>query len=149
MKRFLAAAVAAAALAAAAPASAHPPRYDGRAYHDQRAPDRTDSRYDQRYDQRGDFRGGPHNYERRFSRDDLERLQWRIDRAYRSGALNRYEARRLNWQLSELRDRSRYYWRTDGISWRERQDLEARFDRLRFDIQRQIRDDDYRGEWRR
>jgi hypothetical protein len=67
----------------------------------------------------------------------------------RSGALNRYEARRLNWQLADLRDRSRYYWRTDGISWRERQDLEARYDRLRFEIRQQTRDGDHRGEYRR
>jgi hypothetical protein len=139
MKRILAIAAAAAALAVAAPASADPPRYEQRqTYPEQRGDDQRG--YDQRgYDQRGydqrqgygnDHRGGQRYDQQRFSREDIARLQARIDWGVRSGRLNRYEARRLNWQLAELRDRARYYWRTDGVSWRERRDLEVRFDRL-------------------
>lgn len=141
MNRILAIAVAAATLAVAAPASADPPRGDARVYQDQRGSDRYDNRYDARYEQRDQHQ----RYQNRFSRDDLQRLQARIDWGVRSGSLNRQEARRLNWQLSDLRDRARYYWRTDGLSFRERQDLEARYDALRFNIQRQVRDDDRRG----
>lgn len=154
MKRFLVAAAAVAALAAAAPASADPPRYEQRQPHqDQRGVDPRG--YDQRgYDRRGydqgygsgnDHRGGQRYDERRFSREDLARLQQRIDWGVHSGRLDRYEARRLNWQLAELRDRARYYWRTDGISWRERRDLEVRFDQLRYEVRRHIRSDDHRG----
>lgn len=147
MKRLLAAAVVVAALAAAAPASAEPQRYDsGRGYQDDRGY-RDDRGYT---DDRGyrpsagyDHRGGPQRGVNRFSPDDLHRLQARIDWGVRSGALNRYEARRLQYQLSELRGRARYYWRTDGVSWRERQDLEQRYDYLRAEVRRQIRDDDY------
>jgi opacity protein-like surface antigen len=143
MKRLLAAAVAVAALAAAAPASAEPPRYEHRQEYDRG--------YDQRgYDQRSayDPRGGYRHDERRFSREDLARLQQRIDWGFQSGRLTRHEARRLSWQLAELRDRARYYWRTDGISWRERRDLEDRYAWLRYEVRRQMHDDDYRGGWR-
>ena len=131
MKRLLAAAAALSAFAFVAPAHADPQRFDnGRGY-------------DQSYD-----RGGPQTYrggDQRFSRDDLQRLERRIEWGVRSGGLNRYEARRLYAGLADLRQRARYYWRTDGITWRERQDLEARYDRLRYEVRRQVRDDDTRG----
>lgn len=131
MKTFLAAAVAVATLAVAAPASADPHRGD--AYRgDQRS--YQQSAYDNR---------GPRHQAHRFSRDDLQRLQARIDWGFRSGALTRWEARRLSWQVADLQDRARYYWRTDGLSWRERQELDERYDYLSFQIRRQIRDEDY------
>lgn len=154
MKRILAVAAAAAALAVAAPASAEPQRYEQR---DQRGYEQNynGGRYEDRNDYRGDYRHGDYRHGQRydrqhFSRDDIAQLQARIDWGVRSGRLNRYESRRLNWQLADLRDRSRYYWRTDGISWRERRDLEARYDSLRYEIRRQISDDDYgrRGGYR-
>jgi hypothetical protein len=133
MKRLLAAATAAAALAVAAPASADPPRYADRY---ERSHDR--SAYDSRY--------GHDRYERRFTPDDLYRLQTRIDWAARSGQLTRREARWLSYQVDDLRARARHYWRTDGrISWREQQDLEARYEWLRREVRRQIFDGDYRA----
>lgn len=146
MKRLLAAAAVLSAFAMVAPAHAEPQRYDAGRYDNQRYDNGRG--YEQNYDQRGpgDFR---RHDDRRFSRDDIARLERRIEWGSRSGALNRYESRRLWASLNDLKDRSRYYWRTDGISWRERQDLEARYDRLSFEVRRQIRDDDYRGGYRR
>jgi len=121
-------ALAVSAVAMAAPASAAP---------------RQDYAYNQpRPDYRGDYRG-----ERRdsFTRDDLARMDARIDRGFRSGRLTRQEARYLSGELGELRQRARYYWQTNGMSWRERQDLDMRYHRLQERIGRQLRDDDTRG----
>ncbi len=133
MKRLLAAAATLSALALVAPAHAEPQRFDNGRGYEQTYNDRGPDQY---------RRGGDH----RFSRDDLYRLERRIEWGSRSGALNRYESRRLYAALGDLKTRSRYYWRTDGISWRERQDLEARYERLNFEVRRQIRDDDHRGD---
>lgn len=133
MKTLLAAAAAISALALVAPAHAEPQRYD------------NNRGYEQAYNNRGpdEFRRGG---DQRFSRDDLQRLERRIEWGSRSGALNRYESRRLYAALGDLKARARYYWRTDGITWRERQDLEARYDRLSYEVRRQIRDDGRRGD---
>lgn len=135
MKRMLAAASVVAAMAMASPANADPVRA-GHAYHDTRGHDRSG------YGDYGSRDRG--RYDHRFSREDLQRLQARIDWGVESGRLNRHEARRLNYQLADLRQRARYYWRTDGLSWRERQDLEGRFDWLRQEVRRQMRDGDVR-----
>ena len=152
MKRLLAATAALSALALAAPAHADPQRYeDGRAYQQNYDPGRAGPSYgpnnygSNNYGQ-GDFRGGG---EHRFSRDDLYRLQRRIDWGARSGALTRWEARDLYAQLGDLQNRARFYWRTDGASWRERQDLQARYERLSFQVNRQCHDNDYRGDGHR
>lgn len=138
MKRLLAAAAALSAFALVAPAHADPQRFD------------NDRGYQQNYGApdygRGDFRRGD---DHRFSRDDLLRLQRRIDWGVRSGALTRWEARDLYAQLGDLQDRARFYWRTDGMSWRERQDLQARYERLSFQVNRQVHDNDYRGDGHR
>lgn len=134
MKTLLATVAAISALALVAPAHAEPHRFDN----------------NRGYDQTYNARGGPDAFRRgadqRFSRDDLQRLERRIEWGSRSGALNRYEGRRLYAALGDLKSRSRFYWRTEGLSWRERQDLEARFDRLSYEVHRQIRYDDYRGD---
>lgn len=147
MKRFLAVAAAVAALAAAAPARADPPRHD-RGYDSVR---RDDDGY---YNRGQDYgRGYGHDrYESRISREDIDRLQMRIDMSYRTGVLNRFEARRLSWMVADLRQRARYYW-SDGMSWRERRDLEARYDYVRSELHRELFEvrDDYRGRgdrWR-
>lgn len=142
-KTFLAAAVALGALAISVPAHADP-RGNDYSYNqrdeyrgsdrDYRGPDRSDYRNDQR--------GG---YRHTFSREELDRLERRIDRGYRSGQLTRHEANRLSVQLTDLRQRTRYYWRTDGrMTHRERRDIEIRYDRLSYAIRAQIRDDDTR-----
>lgn len=139
-KTFLAAAVALGALAVTVPAQADPRG--------------ADYGYSQRGEYRGDYgdhgRGG---YRHTFSREDLHRLQARIDRGFENGRLTRREAQRLSWQVNDLRQRARHYWRTDGMTWRERQDLDARFSRLREAVRYQLRDGDtryseYRGPYR-
>lgn len=138
MKAHVSGILAAAALAVSAVAMAAP------AHADPRQNDRQNYAYNQpRPDYRGDYRG-----ERRdsFSRDDLARMDARIDRGFRSGRLTRQEARYLSGELGELRQRARYYWQSNGMSWRERQDIDARYRRLQDRIQRQLRDDDNRWD---
>jgi hypothetical protein len=146
MKALIAAAaLAVSAVALAAPAHADP--RDAYAYNDRGAQSRGEYRGDHRGDYRGDHRG---QYRDAFSRDDLVRMESRIDRGYRSGRLTRVEARYLSSELGQLRNRARNYWQTSGMSWRERQDLDARYHRLQERIQRQLRDDDtrYSGDYR-
>lgn len=138
MKSLIAAAaVAVGALALSAPAHADP--RDGYAYN-QSAPD-------YRGDHRGDYRGERYGgYRHSFNREDLARMNERIDHGFRTGRLTRREAERLSWQVNDLRQRARYYWRSEGTSWRERQDLDARYARLREHIRYQMRDDDRRWD---
>jgi hypothetical protein len=152
MKSLLAAAAALGALAIAVPAHADP-RQPGRGYEQPAAAHeayRGDGRDDLRggyYDrQPGDYRA---NAIRGFSRGDLARLSERIDWGFQSGRLTEREARRLSWQLSDLRQRARYYWRTEGVSWRERRDLDMRYFALRDAIRYQMHDDDRRFDDRR
>jgi len=130
-KTFLAAAVALGALAFAVPANADPRRAD------------------HSYNQRSDYRA-PAAYRHTFSYQELQRLEMRIDRGFRSGQLTRPEARRLSAQLADLKQRARYYWRTDGrMTHRERRDIEMRYDRLAYAIRAEIRDGDTRyGDYR-
>jgi hypothetical protein len=127
-KTFLAAAVALGALAFAVPANADPRRAD------------------HSYNQRSDYRApAPAAYRHTFSQNDFARLEARIDRGFRTGQLTRPEARRLTIQLNDLKQRARYYWRTDGrMTRRERRDIEVRYDRLAYAVHAQIRDDDRR-----
>lgn len=151
MKSLLAAAAALGALAIAVPAHADP-RVTGRGYeqpvaaHETYRGDVRDLRGGYNDRQPGDYRA---NAARSFSRDDLARLSERIDAGYRSGRLTDREARRLSWQVSDLRQRARTYWRTEGVSWRERRDLDARYAELRDAIRYQMRDDDRRFDDRR
>lgn len=128
MKRLLAAAAALGALIVANPAQADPYRPYPGGYQDR----------DYRPDYRPDYRGS-------FTRDDLYRIERRIDWGYRYGALSRREAAYLSAQLNDLRYAARYYWQTNGISWRERQILDARYERLTNDLQRALMDDDRDG----
>lgn len=127
-----AAALAVSAVALAAPAHADP---RGPAPYNVSAPDYRADGY--RADHRGPYRHA-------FSRDDLQRLQVSIDRGYASGRLTRREAARLTSQVADLRQRARHYWRTDGLSWRERRDLDNRYLALRDAIGRELRDRDTR-----
>lgn len=133
-KTILAAAVALGALAVAVPAHADPRRAD------------------YGYSQRGDHRAPAQ--QNRITPRDFDRLEARIHTGFRHGSLTRPEARRLSAQVADLKQRARHYWRTDGrMTYRERQDVEARYDRLSRAIFAQIRDDDrryseYRGPYR-
>ena len=151
MKSLLAAAAALGALAIAVPAHADP-RAAGRGYeqpvaaHEVYRGDDRDLRGGYNDRQPGDYRA---NAARGFSRDDLARLSERIDAGYRSGRLTPREAQRLSWQLGDLRQRARYYWRSEGASWRERRDLDMRYAELRDAIRYQMHDDDRRYDDRR
>ena len=123
MKKVLLSLAAVAAVSAALPAAAQP---YGHAY-GQRG-------YDQRgYDQRS---WTPIEVR-------LERLHDRIQRGVQNGRLTRREAQGLRMEFRDLVQRERVYGR-DGLSWQERADLEARFDRLSARIRWERRDDDRR-----
>lgn len=150
-KTLIAAVLAMSALAAAVPAAAQDRRDDRW--------DRRDDRWDRR-DERGDRRWERHDdrWDRRADRyrpsyrwDDrpgyrgrtADRLDWRIDRGLRSGQLTRAEAARLYAELNWIATAERRAAR-DGLSWRERQELDRRYERLAWDIRRERRDDDRR-----
>jgi hypothetical protein len=121
MKKVLLSLAAVAAVAAALPAAAQP---YGQAYgyQGQRG-----------YDQRG---WTPIEVR-------LERLHTRIERGVQNGRLTRREAQGLRMEFRDLVQRERVYSR-DGLSWQERADLDARFDRLSARIRWERRDDDRR-----
>ena len=140
MKKILAAMTAVSALALAAPVAAQ--GYEGRG--DDRGYD-----YDHRRDA-GDDRGG-YGYERPGYeygpggrggdvREQIRRLDDRIDRAFQRGQINRREFERLQWQVNELNRLHRTYWRNDGrLNRWETTDLERRVERVR----QQLRFDRY------
>ncbi|AUW60328.1 hypothetical protein C1T17_14380 [Sphingobium sp. SCG-1] len=68
-------------------------------------------------------------------------LERRIDQGVRNGALNRNEAQRLRGQFRDLARLEADYRRSNGLSRRERLDLDRRFDALssRIKIQKQDR----------
>ena len=77
----------------------------------------------------------------------LDRIEFRIDRAAQRGALTRPEIRQLRYQVNDIK-RVAYRYGRDGVQPWEHRDLERRLDRLRYDLQRQRFDDD-RRDWRR
>lgn len=94
------------------------------------------------------IRYGEGQEDRRFSTDALRRLQERIDWAYSRGALSAREANRLQDRAEALRDRARSYWRSRGVDWQERRDLDDRFNELRQEMRYLVWDREYRGEYR-
>src|SRR5689334_4403000 len=72
-------------------------------------------------------------------------LDQQIDAGIRMGGLTREEAMRLRGEFREIAQlESRY--RADGLSNWERQDLDARFDRLAAQIHNERADNDHRGD---
>jgi Spy/CpxP family protein refolding chaperone len=70
-------------------------------------------------------------------------LDRRIDQGVRNGALTRSEAQRLRGEFRSISRLEVSYRRSNGLSMRERADLDARFDRLsrQIQIERHDRDD--------
>lgn len=136
MKKVLLSLAALAAVTTALPAAA---QGYGRGY---------DNGYDQRgYDQRGYNQRG---YDQRGWTPvevRLERLHERIQRGVESGRLTRREAQGLRAEFRDLVQRERAYSR-NGLTWQERADLEARFDRLSARIRFERRDGEDRGDRR-
>jgi hypothetical protein len=64
----------------------------------------------------------------------------RIDRGIQNGALTRSEANRLRAEFEALNSLEQRYRRSNGLSVRERTDLDRRFDALSQRIQTQRRD---------
>jgi hypothetical protein len=129
MKTLFATLAAVAAVTAAAPAAAQ-------AY----GPDRGD-RYERNHDRAG--------WDRQWSRGEYynlnqrqARLEQRIDRGVRSGALTRNEARHLREQFRDIERLERRY-RANGLNRNERADLDRRFDRFERRLVAQLRDNQY------
>jgi hypothetical protein len=70
-------------------------------------------------------------------------LDRRIDRGERNGSLSRREATRLRFDLDALVHLERSYMR-GGLSYRERAELDRRYDRLSFQVREERRDRDDR-----
>ena len=131
MKKFLIPALALAAASVAVPAMAqsygHQDR-DGRGGYEQ---DRG-GRYD-------NDRGG--NWQNISQRK--YQLDRRIDRGERNRQLSRREATRLRYELNALVNLERSYMR-GGLSFRERAELDRRYDRLSMQVRAERRDNDNR-----
>ena len=76
-------------------------------------------------------------------------LEQRINQGVRSGSLTRPEAARLRGEFKSISRLEVSYRRSNGLSMRERADLDARFDRLSRQIQVQKHDRDDRHDGRR
>ncbi len=79
-------------------------------------------------------------------RAEQARLSERVDRAAYRGFISRREAQNLRWQLDEVQ---RLTWRygRDGFSRWERNDLEQRLDRIRYQLREDRRDHGRRDRW--
>lgn len=124
MKKFLIPALALAAASVAVPAMA---QSYGPRHHDDRG-----GRYEQ------DRGGSWQNISQR--KYNLDR---RIDRGERNGSLSRREASRLRRELNDLVYLERSYLR-GGLSFRERSELDHRYDRLSYQVREERRDRDDR-----
>jgi hypothetical protein len=74
------------------------------------------------------------------------RLAQRVDRAAYRGTISRREAQNLRWQLDEVQRLSWRYGR-DGYSRWERNDLENRLDRIRYQLREDRRDGGRHDRW--
>ncbi len=100
--------------------------------------------YDRDHDRHynGGWNGGGHGG----LQGEQARLAQRVDRAAYRGAISRREAANLRWQLDEVQRLSWRYGR-DGYSRWERNDLENRLDRIRYQLREDRRDGGYRDRW--
>ena len=143
MKKFLIPALALAAASVAVPAMAqsygHQDR-DGRGGYEQ---DRG-GRYD---NDRGGDRGGRWEDDRGGNWQNISQRKYqldrRIDRGERNRQLSRREATRLRYELNALVNLERSYLR-GGLSFRERAELDRRYDRLSMQVRAERRDNDNR-----
>jgi hypothetical protein len=84
-----------------------------------------------------DFRGWQPIAQRKYN------LDRRIDVGLRNGQLSRREASRLRYELDRL-VRLEYRYQRGGLSWRERQELDRRYDQLSRQVRYERRDRDGR-----
>ena len=139
MKKFLIPALALAAASVAVPAMAqsygHQDR-DGRGGYEQDRGGRHDNDRGGRWD---NDRGG--NWQNISQRK--YQLDRRIDQGERNRQLSRREATRLRYELNALVNLERSYMR-GGLSYRERAELDRRYDRLSMQVRVERRDNDNR-----
>ena len=76
-------------------------------------------------------------------------LEQRINQGIRTGQISRPEAARLRGEFKSISRLETSYRRSNGLSMRERADLDARFDRLSRQIVAERNDRDHRGDHRR
>ncbi len=139
MKKFLIPALALAAASVAVPAMAqsygHQDR-DGRGRYEQDRGGRHD-----------DDRGGRYENDRRGNWQNISQRKYqldrRIDQGERNRQLSRREATRLRYELNALVNLERNYMR-GGLSYRERAELDRRYDRLSMQVRAERRDHDNR-----
>jgi len=84
-----------------------------------------------------DFRGWQPIAQRKYN------LDRRIDVGLRNGQLSRREASRLRYELNRL-VQLEYRYQRGGLSWRERQELDRRYDQLSRQVRYERRDRDGR-----
>lgn len=151
MKKFLIPALALAAASVAVPAMAqsygHQDR-DGRGGYEQDRGGRYDNDRGGRYDNdRGGDHGGRWDDDRGGNWQNISQRKYqldrRIDRGERNGQLSRREATRLRYELNSLVYLERSYLR-GGLSYRERAELDRRYDRLSMQVRAERRDRDDR-----
>ncbi len=145
MKKLFIPALALAAASVAVPAMAQsygPQQYDDRGRYEQ---DRG-GRYDNdrgRYDDRG----GRYDNDRGRNWQNISQRKYqldrRIDQGERNRMLSRREATRLRFELNALVRLERSYMR-GGLSYRERAELDRRYDRLSMQVRAERRDYDSR-----
>ena len=132
MKKLLVSlALVSSALVAAAPASA---QYYGGRY------DRDDYRYD-----RDDYRYG-REYRGQDLQPRLNRINAQISRGMERGLITPREGQRLRWEMGNIWQQARQFYRTGGYDYREQAILDRRIDQLQQRVRFERRDDDRR--WR-
>lgn len=141
MKKFVSALVAVSALAIALPAAA--------AGYDRGSSYGSDHGRGGEYDRGGDYGRGDYGrggYGQDISRS-IERLSFKIDRSLAMRPISYREGQRLQWQVREVKQSQRSYWRNDGrLSGWERADLQRKVDRIEASLRWQRNDDDgWRG----
>lgn len=144
MKKFLIPALALAAASVAVPAMAQsygPRHYDDRGgRYEQDRGGRYDNDRGGRYD---NDRGGRWDNDRGGGWQNIGQRKYnldrRIDRGERNGQLSRREATRLRRELNDLVHLERSYLR-GGLSFRERAELDRRYDRLSMQVREERRD---------
>ena len=135
MKKLLLAIAAVGTLGAALPAMADP--YDHGGYDRGGRGDYSD--YRDRVGYRGDYGyGGGREIGQR-----TREISFRIDRGVRDGSLDWREARGLRTRLDDIQ-RLGYRYGRDGLNGWERADLNARLDRLSYEVRAQRPDGDRR-----
>lgn len=103
--------------------------------------------YDRDHDRHGGgYNGGWNGGGNGGLNGEQARLAQRVDRAAYRGTISRREAQNLRWQLDEVQRLSWRYGR-DGYSRWERNDLEQRLDRIRYQLREDRRDGGYRDRW--